>query len=159
MCVEPVYSVNVPCITNSSFPLFPDCNIELNSMAAVRKIIQANKNLNLSPSLFSFRRGIAYKLFVGGLSFCTTEKALSEAFSNYGQVLEAKVVTDRVSDRSKGFGFVTFASADEAENAIAEMKGKTLNGRVIFVDYAKPNTNSNGAMPIARGPPKPTPET
>ncbi|XP_027901787.1 small RNA-binding protein 11, chloroplastic [Vigna unguiculata] len=128
-------------------------------MAAVRKIIQSNKSINLSSSLFSFRRGIAYKLFVGGLSFCTTEKALSEAFSNYGQVIEAKVVTDRVSDRSKGFGFVTFASPDEAENAIADMKGKTLNGRVIFVDYAKPNINTNGAMPIARGPPEPTPDT
>ncbi|XP_020233896.1 small RNA-binding protein 11, chloroplastic [Cajanus cajan] len=133
------------------------CTLEMNSMAAVRKIMEANKSL--SPSLLSFRRGIAYKLFVGGLSFYTTEKALSEAFSNYGQVIEAKIVTDRVSDRSKGFGFVTFASQDEAENAIAEMKGKALNGRVIFVDYAKPNTNTGGGMPIARGPPEPTPDT
>ncbi|RDY11379.1 Small RNA-binding protein 11, chloroplastic, partial [Mucuna pruriens] len=126
-------------------------------MAAVRKIIEANKIL--SPSLLSSRRGIAYKLFVGGLSFYTTEKALSDAFSNYGQVVEAKIVTDRVSDRSKGFGFVTFASQDEAENAIAEMKGKTLNGRVVFVDYAKPNINTGGGMPIARGPPEPTADT
>ncbi|QCD98085.1 cold-inducible RNA-binding protein [Vigna unguiculata] len=104
-------------------------------------------------------RGYWFLGVFSGLSFCTTEKALSEAFSNYGQVIEAKVVTDRVSDRSKGFGFVTFASPDEAENAIADMKGKTLNGRVIFVDYAKPNINTNGAMPIARGPPEPTPDT
>ncbi|ESW34930.1 hypothetical protein PHAVU_001G192800 [Phaseolus vulgaris] len=149
----------MPCNINSSFPLFTVCNIELNSMAAVRKIIQVNKNKTFAPSLLAFRRGIAYKLFVGGLSFYTTEKALSDAFSNYGQVIEAKVVTDRVSDRSKGFGFVTFASPDEAENAITEMKGKTINGRVIFVDYAKPNINGNAAMPIARGPPEPTPDT
>ncbi|XP_028226065.1 small RNA-binding protein 11, chloroplastic-like isoform X1 [Glycine soja] len=140
---------------------FPS-SLQLNSMAAVRKIIEVNRNKILSPSLLSFRRGIAYKLFVGasfltlGLSFYTTENALSEAFSNYGQVIEAKIVTDRVSDRSKGFGFVTFASQDEAENAIEDMKGKTLNGRVIFVDYAKPNINTRGEIPIARGPPEPT---
>ncbi|XP_027350302.1 small RNA-binding protein 11, chloroplastic [Abrus precatorius] len=127
-------------------------------MAAARRIIGSNKTLlpsnkTLSPSLLSFRRGIAFKLFVGGLSFCTTEKALSDAFSNYGQVIEAKVVTDRVSDRPKGFGFVTFASQDEAENAITQMNRKALNGRVIFVDYAKPNVNTGGGMPIARGPP------
>ncbi|KAL2345257.1 hypothetical protein Fmac_006542 [Flemingia macrophylla] len=127
------------------------------AMAALRKITEANKTF--SPSLLSFRRQISYKLFVGGLSFYTTEKTLSEAFSNYGQVIEAKIVTDRVSDRSKGFGFVTFASQDEAENAIAEMKGKSLNGRVIYVDYAKPNISIGDGMPIARGPPEPTSDT
>lgn len=63
-------------------------------------------------------------------------------------------MTDRVSARSKGFGFVTFASQDEAENAMAEMNGKALNGRVIFVDYAKPDTKTGFEMPIARGPPE-----
>ncbi|XP_061355176.1 small RNA-binding protein 11, chloroplastic-like [Gastrolobium bilobum] len=123
-------------------------------MAAIRRIIASDKAL--LPSLLTFRRGIAFKLFVGGLSFYTTEKALSDAFSNYGQVIEAKIITDRVSDRSKGFGFVTFASEDESENAITEMNGKALNGRVIYVDYAKPTTNSGFGIPIARGPPEPT---
>uniref|UniRef100_M1CQM2 RNA binding protein n=1 Tax=Solanum tuberosum TaxID=4113 RepID=M1CQM2_SOLTU len=68
--------------------------------------------------------------------------------------LPAKIVTDRVSDRSKGFGFVTYASEDEAEKALQEMNGKPLNGRVVFVDYAKPKTDGGG-MPIARGPPEP----
>ncbi|KAI3471908.1 hypothetical protein Pfo_028596 [Paulownia fortunei] len=107
---------------------------------------------SLIPALFISCRGIASKLFVGGLSFYTTEQGLSEAFSQYGQVIEAKVVMDRVSDRSKGFGFVTYASDDEAEKAIAEMNGKPLNGRVIFVDYAKPRSGSSSGMPIARGP-------
>ncbi|KAF3652701.1 putative F-box protein-like [Capsicum annuum] len=89
-----------------------------------------------------------------GLSFYTTEKGLSEAFSQHGQVIEAKIVTDKVSERSKGFGFVTYASEDEAEKALQEMNGKPLNGRVIFVDYAKPKTDGGG-MPIARGPPEP----
>ncbi|XVF07609.1 hypothetical protein REPUB_Repub06bG0154000 [Reevesia pubescens] len=123
--------------------------------ALIRRLITGNpKPSSLIPTtLLIFHRGIASKLFVGGLSFCTTEKGLLEAFSQYGQVMEAKVVTDRVSDKSKGFGFVTYAAVDEAEKARAEMNGKDLNGRVIFVDYAKPKHNFGGGMPIARGPP------
>ncbi|XP_062167789.1 small RNA-binding protein 11, chloroplastic-like [Alnus glutinosa] len=102
-----------------------------------------------------FRRRF-YILVVSGLSSYTTEQRLSEAFSQYGQVVEAKIAMDRVSDRSKGFGFVTFASEDEAEKAIAEMNGKALNGRVIFVDYAKLKTSFGGGMAEARGPPEPT---
>lgn len=79
---------------------------------------------------------------------------MSDAFSNYGQVVEAKVITDRVSAKSKGYGFITFASQDEAEKAITEMNEKALNGRVIFVDYAKPDTKRSMGMPIARGPPE-----
>ncbi|KAA8516769.1 hypothetical protein F0562_017033 [Nyssa sinensis] len=117
-----------------------------------------SSSFTLQPpvSLLISRRGIASKLFVGGLSFYTTEQGLSEAFSQYGQVVEANIVMDRVSDRSKGFGFVTFASEDEAQKAMAEMNGKALHGRVIFVDYAKPRTSFDGGMPIARGPPEPT---
>ncbi|XP_027065211.2 small RNA-binding protein 11, chloroplastic isoform X2 [Coffea arabica] len=77
-----------------------------------------------SPALFISRRGIASKLFIGGLSYYTTEKGLSEAFSQYGQVVGAKIPMDKVSGRSKGFGFITCASEDEAENAIKELNGK-----------------------------------
>ncbi|XP_073290377.1 small RNA-binding protein 11, chloroplastic-like [Primulina huaijiensis] len=111
--------------------------------------------LSSSPAFLLSCRGIASKLFVGGLSYHTTEDGLSEAFSQYGQVIEATIVMDRVSDRSKGFGFVSYASEHEAEKAITEMDGKTLNGRVIFVDYAKPRSGYGGGMPIARGPPEP----
>ncbi|XP_027065210.2 small RNA-binding protein 11, chloroplastic isoform X1 [Coffea arabica] len=110
-----------------------------------------------SPALFISRRGIASKLFIGGLSYYTTEKGLSEAFSQYGQVVGAKIPMDKVSGRSKGFGFITCASEDEAENAIKELNGKALNGRVIFVAYAKPRTGFGGGTPIARGPPEPAP--
>ncbi|KDO70525.1 hypothetical protein CISIN_1g032528mg [Citrus sinensis] len=92
--------------------------------------------------------------YVAGLSFYTSNKGLSDAFSQYGQVVEANIVVDRVSDKSKGFGFVTFASHDEAEKALSEMNGKTLDGRVIIVDYAKPKTSFRSGMPIARGPPE-----
>ncbi|XP_043711710.1 small RNA-binding protein 11, chloroplastic [Telopea speciosissima] len=132
-------------------------------MAASRRILHffrhlsrldCNNSSSLRPSLFICYRGISSKLFVGGLSFYTTENSLSEAFSQYGQVIEAKIVMDRVSDRSKGFGFVTYASENEAENARTEMNGKVLNGRVIFVDIAKSKRVREG-MPIARGPPEP----
>ncbi|KAD7478212.1 hypothetical protein R6Q59_007662 [Mikania micrantha] len=107
------------------------------------------------PSSLISRRGIASRLYIAGLSFYTTEKALLDAFSQYGQVVEANVLMDKVSSRSKGFGFITYASADEAEKAIAEMDGKTLHGRIISVELAKPRTQRNSGVPIARGPPEP----
>ncbi|KAI7740326.1 hypothetical protein M8C21_009253 [Ambrosia artemisiifolia] len=110
------------------------------------------------PSSLITRRGIASRLYVAGLSFYTTEKALLDAFSQYGQVVEANVLMDKVSSRSKGFGFITYASAEEAEKAIAEMDGKTLHGRIITVELAKPRTKNTGGMPIARGPPEPPTE-
>ncbi|XP_004494218.1 small RNA-binding protein 11, chloroplastic [Cicer arietinum] len=128
------------------------CLLHSNSMAFITRLVGCSHSV--SPFLLTFRRAIAFKLFVGGLSFHATEKTLSDAFSNYGQVVEAKVIKDRVSERSKGYGFVTFASQDEAENAIAEMNEKALDGRVIFVDYAKPDTKRSMGMPIARGPPE-----
>ncbi|KAI5318909.1 hypothetical protein L3X38_038617 [Prunus dulcis] len=128
-------------------------------MAMLRRLVRSSPSLSYSslipPAFLISCRGLTTKLFVGGLSFYTNDKGLSEAFSQYGQVIEAQIVTDRVSDRSKGFGFVTFASEDEAHKALEEMNGKALNGRVIFVDYAKPKANYGGGMPIARGPPDP----
>ncbi|KAK1410964.1 hypothetical protein QVD17_37507 [Tagetes erecta] len=115
---------------------------------------QSSSSFGPQSSLIS-RRGIASRLYVAGLSFYTTEKALQDAFSQYGQVVEANVMMDKVSSRSKGFGFVTYASTDEAEKAIAEMDGKTLHGRIISVELAKPRARYNSGMPIARGPPEP----
>ncbi|KAL6336305.1 hypothetical protein AAG906_014474 [Vitis piasezkii] len=78
------------------------------------------------------------KLFVSGLSRLTTDEKLKDAFSPFGQLLEAKVITDRVSGRSKGFGFVTYTTLEEAEKAREGMNAKFLDGWVIFVDPAKP---------------------
>ncbi|XP_078157296.1 small RNA-binding protein 11, chloroplastic-like [Carex rostrata] len=111
----------------------------------------------LLPSLLVSCRGIAHKLFVGGVSFYTTEDTLSEAFSQFGQVIEAKLVMDQATNKPKGFGFVKFASEEEAQKAIAEMNGKVLNGRVIYVEKAKTTTKPTcqKGWPIARGPSKP----
>ncbi|KAF5737145.1 glycine-rich RNA-binding protein 6 mitochondrial [Tripterygium wilfordii] len=78
------------------------------------------------------------KLFVSGLSRLTTDEKLRDAFSPFGQLVEAKVIQDRMSGRSKGFGFVSYATVEEAEKAREGMNAKFLDGWVIFVDPAKP---------------------
>ncbi|KAJ0983375.1 hypothetical protein J5N97_011630 [Dioscorea zingiberensis] len=77
-------------------------------------------------------------LFVSGLSKRTTTEGLREAFSKFGEVASAKVVTDRVSGYSKGFGFVRYATLDDAAKGIEGMDGKFLDGWVIFAEYARP---------------------
>ena len=77
------------------------------------------------------------KLFVGGLSWGTTDDGLQEAFARFGEIVEAKVITDRETGRSRGFGFVTFADDQGAANAIAEMDGTELDGRTIKVNEAE----------------------
>lgn len=77
------------------------------------------------------------KLFVGGLSWGTDDHSLHAAFSRHGEVLEAKVILDRDTGRSRGFGFVTFADADSASGAISAMDGSELDGRSIRVNVAE----------------------
>jgi RNA recognition motif-containing protein len=76
------------------------------------------------------------KLFVGGLSWNTTNSDLQQAFEACGTVVEAKVVTDRETGRSRGFGFVTFEDEQGANRAIEELDGSTIDGRTIRVDKA-----------------------
>ena len=84
------------------------------------------------------------KLFVGGLSWDTTDSSLGQAFETYGEVTEAKVITDRETGRSRGFGFVTFVEATAADTAISEMDGKTLDGRAIRVNEAQERRGGGG---------------
>ncbi|XP_047567136.1 cold-inducible RNA-binding protein isoform X1 [Lutra lutra] len=76
------------------------------------------------------------KLFVGGLSFDTNEQSLEQVFSKYGQISEVVVVKDRETQRSRGFGFVTFENIDDAKDAMMAMNGKSVDGRQIRVDQA-----------------------
>lgn len=78
------------------------------------------------------------KLFIGSLSYDTTDQSLSDFFSQAGKVVSAKVITDRYSGRSKGFGFVEMSSDAEAEKAKQELNGKELDGRAIIVNEARP---------------------
>ena len=84
------------------------------------------------------------KLFIGGLAWATKDNSLYEAFSQFGEVTEAKVILERDSGRSRGFGFVTFAEADAADEAIAGMDGKELDGRAIKVSEAQERPRSGG---------------
>jgi cold-inducible RNA-binding protein len=78
------------------------------------------------------------KLFVGSLSFNTTENDLHDAFAAHGTVVEANLIMDRASGRSRGFGFVTMGSEEEAQKAIEALNGADLGGRTIAVNIARP---------------------
>jgi RNA recognition motif-containing protein len=78
------------------------------------------------------------KLFVGNLSFNTTENDLQDAFAAHGTVTETNLMMDRVSGRPRGFGFVTMSSPEEAQKAIAALNGAQLDGRALTVNVARP---------------------
>ena len=78
------------------------------------------------------------KLYVGNLSFDTTQNDLQDQFGNYGRVIEAALVQDRETGRSRGFGFVTMSSAAEGQAAIAALEGKDFQGRNLTVNEARP---------------------
>lgn len=80
---------------------------------------------------------IALRLYVGSLSYQTTEQELADLFGQVGQVVSATVITDRDSGRSKGFGFVEMSNDDEARKAIDQLNGTTLGSRQIIVNEAR----------------------
>ena len=84
------------------------------------------------------------KLYVGNLSFDTTESQLRELFAPFGAVQTAQVITDRDTGRSKGFGFVEMGSDQEAQAAIAGLSGKMVDGRSLTVNEAKPKESRSG---------------
>lgn len=84
---------------------------------------------------------MATKLFVGSLSYNTTDQTLEEFFASIGKVVSAKVIVDRDTNRSKGFGFVEMESDDDAKAAIEQLNGKELDGRQIAVNEARPQEN------------------
>ncbi|MCX6719577.1 MAG: RNA-binding protein [Candidatus Staskawiczbacteria bacterium] len=81
---------------------------------------------------------MAKKLYVGGLSYNTTEATLKDTFAAVGTVETATIIIDKMTNRSKGFGFVEMATEEEAQKAIAEINGKELDGRTLTVNEAKP---------------------
>jgi cold-inducible RNA-binding protein len=84
------------------------------------------------------------KLFVGNISFNTTENDLQDAFAAHGTVLEANLMVDRVSGRPRGFGFVTMSTPEEAQNAINALNGSSVDGRNLTVNEAKPREDRGG---------------
>src|SRR5262249_3512249 len=85
------------------------------------------------------------KLFVGNISFNTTENDLQDAFAAHGTVTEANLMVDRTTGRPRGFGFVTMSSPEEAQKAIDALNGATLDGRNLTVNEARPREERAGA--------------
>ena len=77
------------------------------------------------------------KLFVGGLAWATTSEGLQKAFEPFGELIEAKVITDRDTGRSRGFGFVTFVDDKAADDAVSALDGQSLDGRQIHVNVSE----------------------
>jgi len=83
-------------------------------------------------------------VFVGGLSWNTDDNSLSNTFSKFGTLESTRVVLDRNTGRSKGFGFVTFSTKEEANEAVSKMNGAELDGRTIRCDYATERSEGGG---------------
>src|SRR6185503_17966866 len=90
------------------------------------------------------RKRMSSKLFVGGLSWNTDDEMLRQAFEPHGTVTQASVIMDRDTDRSRGFGFVTMESPDQAQAAMKAMNMTTLDGRTIKVDIAREREGGGG---------------
>jgi len=84
------------------------------------------------------------RLFVGNLSFQTTEEGLQDAFGQFGTLTDCKVMTDRMTGRSRGFAFVTMSSAEEGQAAIKGLDGQQLDGRPLRVNEATPREEGGG---------------
>jgi len=84
------------------------------------------------------------KLYVGNLSYNTTENDLQDAFAAHGTVVEANLMTDRVTGRARGFGFVTMSTPEEAQNAVTALNGISLDGRALTVNVARPREERSG---------------
>lgn len=96
----------------------------------------ARTSVSTSPRARERERDMGQKLFVGGLSWGTTDDSLRSAFEQFGEISEAKVVLERDTGRSRGFGFVTYTDPSAAANAMTEMDGSELDGRNIRVNEA-----------------------
>jgi len=101
-------------------------------------------NLEQKGSSYRTSQNMSNKLFVGNLSFDTTENDLQDAFAAHGTVQEVNLLMDRESGRSRGFGFVTMSAPEEAQAAIAALDGKTIDGRALKVNVAKPREERSG---------------
>lgn len=91
------------------------------------------------------------KIYVGNLPFSTTSESLNDLFANHGTVTSAKVITDRDTGRSKGFGFVEMSSDEEAQAAIDKLHGSDFGGRNLIVNEARPQEPRQGGFGGGRG--------
>jgi RNA recognition motif-containing protein len=86
-------------------------------------------------------------IFVGSLPFSIKETELKDMFEEYGEVVSAKIITDKLSGRSKGFGFIDMTNDEEAQNAITSLNGAEVGGRKIVVNKSEPKSDSDRKRP------------
>ena len=96
------------------------------------------------PVCRTVKHHMSNKLFVGNLSFNATENDLNDAFAAYGTVTETNLMMDRMTNRPRGFGFVTMSTPEEAQKAIEALNGKEMDGRALTVNVAKPREERTG---------------
>ena len=94
---------------------------------------------------------MSQKLFVGGLSWDTNDHSLRQAFEAFGEVREAKVILDRETGRSRGFGFVTYSDAASGQTAIEQLDGREIDGRAVRVNAANDRPRGGGGGGRDRG--------
>ncbi|RWW12241.1 hypothetical protein BHE74_00001765 [Ensete ventricosum] len=87
---------------------------------------------------------VEFRCFVGGLAWATDDRTLEQAFSPYGEIIESKIINDRETGRSRGFGFVTFRDEQSMRDAIEGMNGQNLDGRNITVNEAQNRRGGGG---------------
>ncbi|XAR63806.1 hypothetical protein NMG60_11023899 [Bertholletia excelsa] len=118
------------------------------SVNILKQTVSKHVNSDISgsnPSMFQILRWMSSsKLFVGGISYSTDDTSLREAFNKYGEVVEARVIMDRETGRSRGFAFITYTSGEEASAAIQALDGQELHGRRIRVNYANDRPRTGG---------------
>ncbi|XP_022762194.1 cold-inducible RNA-binding protein A [Durio zibethinus] len=109
-------------------------------------------NFRLRASLFDYP--LASRIFVRNLPFSTKESCLQKEFANFGQIAEVKLVKDEFTKRSKGYAFIQYTSQDDAMLAIENMDQQVFDGRLIYVEIAKPGKERLGGYPKTSGPPR-----
>ncbi|WCJ33150.1 glycine-rich RNA-binding protein 4 [Euphorbia peplus] len=109
----------------------------------IGSLVRQSFSQNSGSMLSSMRYMSSSRLFVGGLSYSTDDQSLKDAFSSFGDVTSARVIIDRESGRSRGFGFVDFETTDIANSAMSAMDGQELEGRNIRVSLANERPNNN----------------
>ncbi|MCY4439052.1 MAG: RNA-binding protein [Deltaproteobacteria bacterium] len=95
---------------------------------------------------------MSQKLYVGGLPYSVTDTQLEEIFAEHGTVESARVISDKFTAQSRGFGFVEMSSSDDGQKAIDALNGKDLQGRTLTVNEARPQENRGGGGGFGRGP-------
>ncbi|XP_004293785.1 PREDICTED: multiple RNA-binding domain-containing protein 1-like isoform 2 [Fragaria vesca subsp. vesca] len=113
---------------------------------------RAPKSLKLRASFYNYP--LASRIMVKNIPYSTSENSLQQKFSNFGEIAEVKLVQDEISKRSKGFAFIQYTSQDDAMLALENMDRQTLDGRVIYVELAKPGKDAYAGYPKTSGPPK-----